>query len=913
MGTLEIRARPPIRLAARAEHIFPIRIKNSDYYAYVYAEFGQMWTERRLLAEVVGENNVNLYMATECVRMAALNDKSGPLAFVSMWGSSEWLQQCIFLTVDAQQLDLSKEKVPFYIPLLADAHKSTSSKMLETPGSLVIPLLRIRAPASVVRDHISLDSLLTSRVEERMVEILCPMAVIPSGNKHTSMHPNPRSLHTNAKCVAAPIAMHLQINNQCTQNTHLYAKWYGQYLVMGHMQHVDVWPVPGGRRLRDNEVLSFSLDSMHCLLAGLVRFHCEREAIMRAHHKGRIPISDESTELIFDCIHSPTAMHPDMSLRDLMRENGFAALCRTVYRSLLVTGTARRKVIVKRTLDNHVTMREKSFPVTTPASRHQAKWFLNTLCSALAFVVQTENMRNSENETLRFLQRNGLIRYPQIADENDTLIKDVEFLSKERREEGVPQRNGVDLFSVRSTRGENELLKYYRQKSPFGRFDVLSDDCTVREVLESERTEILWIFEVDFATFMAGFDRAREDMHHKNIIIRNGRVQLLWFHLMAPLDRPANEPMFSTSASKQPWIVNFFASAITDGATTDITHGLHEYFRDYYDPYMHEHIRKLKRVETNQERALLHCLPFGNGVFLPTRPNFLFDVPLRGQRARDFLRVWQIEIIKSNDEIMKRTILEHFKKHKEKNDMDIVRLLQFEADKKLEEAMQKGHVGDGDDCVVYNYSTKELEPLNISAGFLEPDKNTIERLFEMDAMPPCLKNAEVNVVRNPNREFKRLQRREYLGHMLSHTNLIDIEDVIAHVEKIEQTHPLRKAKAEKHKQSLRSMHSWYKKDVEKAIEYETQHYGRAQTASGATSCKLILWRAEKHQDLANFVECPYAGTDADPRRACCNQLLGHSNYAIKSPRDYTRLALHHRYVEMQYEEEEEVDDEMDVI
>jgi hypothetical protein len=305
------------------------------------------------------------------------------------------------------------------------------------------------------------------------------------------------------------------------------------------------------------------------------------------------------------------------------------------------------------------------------------------------------------------------------------------------------------------------------------------------------------------------------------------------------------------------------------------------------------------------QRALNHCLPFGNGTFLPARPQHLRDIALTGARATHFLKICGVEITKRMKKYAweyKRVVKETFQAHK---NVDIVSMLQMEADESIVESLEQGLVSEGDSCVLFNYNTHKQEPMEVSRGLVraplaariqtiegsDPDNDMIDALLEREALPPCLVNMERNTVKNPKKEFKLMQRKTYTDQMLSHSNLIDIEDIVQHVSRLEIKHPLRGEKAEKHSQSIRGLKSWYQKDLDKAVSYEISRYGTAQTASGSLSCKLIAWNMKEKKNLS--ISCPYVKSGAkNPAASCCAKLLANTSYAIKYPRDYTRLALH---------------------
>lgn len=985
-----------------ADYFFTLNIFGDHYPAFAYAMQGPSAERRMQWTQHVGESRASISIMYSCLRAVAAateNDEASPLHFIQKNGASEWLQNVKFVTVDEHELLHCNERFVYQLPVLRSRAAASASK--SGVGSLIVCALKFGAPQSALSECVQLEPLLAQNtlMNEPNVFIVCPLAIVPSGARHFNLRssaPLARGVRPpkmsppgaaeladvlkspkrkadqiesepseddssacfDGKYLEVPLYMQLNKKRHVDETEALFSYWYGQYLVKSQMgSYIDVWPRYGGPlsrfigkspvpsqwsrtpSMRDGEPLPYSLDAAHCLLAGMVRFHCERKALLDLDAKRVLRFGSEmdaSGELIAECLYTRTVRHSQMSFRELMRADGFAALCKKVYRALL-----------------------HGFAHGAPAPRFRrlARWFTDTLGCAVSMVLQCENTVLSEQETLRFLQYNGLLEYPDVpAEEKRYLHRDEivsvsklpppiaaarrPLLAAERYGEAVRNRLGNDgkrAYLIRArlatqSRRDRQTLAYYRSVLP--RADTAAD--------------IKWIFEMRMENYLRAASRGtREFGKLHNIIVHQGVVQLLWLHLVdvhaphAPVDAP-----FNVAPARQPWIADFFVNAIVcerrsprSAADTLLCSLLDD---DNDCPQISACItaRNLDAHQKNEaavrmsktiaSSSLTDCLPVANGVFLPNRGRYLRDAPLSGRRHDDYVRLHGGKAV--SELIMDTTM------------PDFVAMYNLEMSSDDAVFFRAGNEVDteGDEGVVYNVHSKAYEKMNLSTCVSRApphrriedageraENDAIEALRERGALPPCMLALERKLADN-EQDMKYGDRVDYALMHYGNTGIVDIEDIVEHVKSVERELPRRADKIEKHANHVRSLKSHYEKRKRSNVEYLVGKFGRARSAAGCMSCKQIESR-KAALSIGSSARCPYAeyaaqriddaqlddalrgalrGGDRlsnEQRHALrsaavspsvvCAQVAqgGDGPLRIKYPRDYTRVVLHIEY------------------
>jgi hypothetical protein len=763
-----------------------------EFLAFAYNYSGEGFAARRMHAARVREERANLDVMYDCVRTAALCATNGPLEFIACHGKMTWLQNCIFQRVDVKTLNASPERVLYHIPVeAADITNAATSN----PGSLVVLVLRFDTHISAIRDLVTLRVLLnfaSSGVnnDEERVHVVCPFAIVPSGAAcYKMLHAFPPTLvgapelPSTSRVVQVRKTMHLHCNRATDSPEHtrsvLYPKWYGQYLVCGRASEVNIWPSPhGARYMSDGERLPYSIVAAHCLLAGLVRFHCERVYIERAvraaskraadtgservaleAQRDLMKLREEAGQLVFDAVYSETVAHPTMSLRALMRETGFAALCRNVYRALTLVYvtpvTEKQLETIRKRKRIQITPEVRADPMLRnyrllPLTRRRLIWFTDTLGYLMSYVLANETICDSENETLLCLQINGLCAYPDIPLDDNRYVRREDIVPDVRT---LPAVYPIEAHRCNTQAGDADALRYYRELRR-GR----AEDAVL--------TEVMWMFTVDVGFFAHAEISAKQTLGQRKLHVWRGRVYLLWYHLTAVCsgDREASENLsdaaFSMRPGAQPWLAELFTKLVKcqNHGRTFIERRIHPVleadrkrklqafsdarkllinrFDEHDAPAINRFVRKVEYDDAGdpfgasigfdvledkpeytarnastmlQQRSLLQCLPVGSGLFHPERPKFLRDFPLRGARVEQFKEKYGADALTVDCAI----------NGGESSEADLITLYQLDAGASLVEALEKSTsaLWDGEH-VVYNRMLRRYTPLDVSAALV---------------------------------------------------------------------------------------------------------------------------------------------------------------------------------------------------
>lgn len=825
---------PPLPRGCGADCVFTMRVQGAvsetsvertgcEYFlAFAYRYSGEGFEARRAHRDKVGLNRADLDVQYDAVRTVNATTPSGPLEYITCRGKAEWLQQCVFQRINQNVLVNTPERRHFHIPVV---NSDLTADQRTRPGSLVVLMLRFDTHVKEICNGASLRSMLIHQAsaEKDRVHVICPVAIVPSGFSHYKLvdqyPPNLRQpfIPNTVSLLQVPEAMHLHTNRDPTiqeqARAALYPEWYGQYLVVGTAAYVQVWPTPHGTRIRSmrdgNSPLPDSIDAAHCLLAGLVRFHCERSAAERDMRSMRFRTSSSNnlnfappapaavdemntrlSQLVYECVYTPTVLHRTMSLRQLVREQGFAALCRNVYFALRVHH-----------LENPPKPSKNAPPPLLPTVRamlptieRQSEWFVETLGYLMSYVIASETATTSENETLRILQLNGLCEYPSHCDDRfvprEQVISEssVPFAARNPEQAAIETEwrraqllvAGTTLQHVehpeerlkRMRNGEPKVSKSNASRYPIEVHRCNSDANDAKALTFYRRfrkqtgavpplSEVLWMFTMDFQIYLAARRSTSRAMRFQEVFMVSGRVYLLWYHFTEICNgneyarETLSEAVFSLSPANQPWLAEFFITALVTEDTLKnrvdrivARQPAHRGFETNAEKEKRQRVelivnsynsrespflmtqfkcdgsqkitafvrslrsgadaepppllRYSKRFEAITRPSLLRCLPMSSGKFAASRPRYLRDVPLSGTRSQQYVEKYRVNLDARSIDCNAAGSLD---------EPDFVSLFHMDAPDMLVEAL---NAGASDSMMLYNSRTRQFEPLDFS-------------------------------------------------------------------------------------------------------------------------------------------------------------------------------------------------------
>jgi len=536
-----------------------------------------------------------------------------------------------------------------------------------------------------------------------------------------------------------------------------------------------------------------SVRACHALLGALQRFHCECTIMHRLNLERRADVNsiNKARVYLFDALNLTSHKHPNISWRQLVSERGFGALAVNVARALR-------------------TLAHKSV-----ANRFRDTWFVNSMCTALAFTMLDEPAARSEACVHRLVMQN-----PRLS-------------------------NVIRVVSVRlepdETHADYATQRVYRQALDF--FDETWND-GVRSTLVFVVTIQHYSFGVDWHLLMPA-----DTLHKRKLMwIHDGNVLLSFRHVCGrmPASKHAVEPLLPPR-DEWPWLIRFMRGLLLkpDAATrTPDTQA-----------------EQTQRTESQAKIYEAVCLfvddlPLSVRHYAATRPRCLDDWPCGGERvavARSLepkpvsyaamlgleadgsmaAAMWLTDASLWNSELRKR-----------------VNLVPLECT-----STSRADDTHRDSVLVERYG-------------LAPDTDQVDALIERRALAPCVVGMEqrargINYV-DVSVGYKHYDRLDHASQLLSLVpDAIESDDAVTeHILKVLGSRPDTATKMREYRADLRSARGHYKKRHAANVDYAVRQRGvtedvAAQQTSGCLSCAQLANGAAQLA-TSSHARCPFA-------------------------------------------------------